>query len=72
MFINKTLRLNYLKSRTAMNVKFSVFVICVKDIIYLLLHNLHDCTFNLLLSIMHQVYDSQSSALKVFSINYKY
>ena len=29
-----------------MNTKISVFVICVKVIIYLLLHNLHDCTFN--------------------------
>ena len=28
-----------------MNVKISVFVICVKAIIYLLLYNLHDCTF---------------------------
>ena len=29
-----------------MNVKISEFVICVEVIIYLLLHNLHDCTFN--------------------------
>ena len=29
-----------------MNAKISVFVICVEAIIYLLLHNLHDCTFN--------------------------
>ena len=29
-----------------MNVKISVFVICVKAIIYLPLCNLHDCTFN--------------------------
>ena len=28
-----------------MNVKISVFVICVDEIIYLLLFNLHDCTF---------------------------
>ena len=28
-----------------MNTKISVFVICVEAIIYLLLHNLHDCTF---------------------------
>ena len=28
-----------------MNVKISVFVICVEAIIYLLLYNLHDCTF---------------------------
>ena len=29
-----------------MNAKTSVFVICVKKIIYLLLYHLHDCTFN--------------------------
>ena len=29
----------------SMNTKISVFVICVEAIIYLLLHNLHDCTF---------------------------
>ena len=29
-----------------MNAKISVFVICVEAIIYLLLHNLRDCTFN--------------------------
>ena len=30
-----------------MNVKVSVFVICVETIIYLLLYNLHDRTFKL-------------------------
>ena len=29
-----------------MDAKISVFVICVEVIIYLLLYNLHDCTFN--------------------------
>ena len=28
-----------------MNAKISVFVYCVKAIIYLLLYNLHDCSF---------------------------
>ena len=28
-----------------MNAKISVFVICVEEFIYLLLYNLHDCTF---------------------------
>ena len=28
-----------------MNAKIPVFVICVSAIIYLLLYNLHDCTF---------------------------
>ena len=46
MLINKTLRLNNLKTRRAMNPKSSVFVICVETIIYCLLYNLHECTFN--------------------------
>ena len=45
LFINKILRLNNLKSRTAMNAKISVFVICVEVIIYLL-QDLHYCTIN--------------------------
>ena len=44
---NKTLRLNNVKTRTAMNTKMSLFVICVEMIIYLLLYNLRECTFNL-------------------------
>ena len=28
-----------------MNAQISVFVICVEGIVYLLLYNLHDCTF---------------------------
>ena len=31
-----------------MNTKISVFVICVEAIIYLLLDNLYDCTFNII------------------------
>ena len=45
MFINKILQLNNSKTRTAMNAKIPVFVICIEAIIYLLLYNLHDCTF---------------------------
>ena len=30
-----------------MNVKISVFVTCVEAIIYLLLYNLHNCTFKM-------------------------
>ena len=30
-----------------MNAKVSVFVICVEEITYFLLYNLHDCTFKL-------------------------
>ena len=43
--INKSLQLNNLKIRAAMNAKTSDFVICIEAIIYLLLYNLHDCTF---------------------------
>ena len=39
-----------------MNAKTSVFL-CVEGIIYLLLHNLHDCTFNMLLEVF--VYSSK-------------
>ena len=45
MFIDKTLRLNNLKARTAMNAQISVSVSCVEIIIYLLLYNLRDCIF---------------------------
>ena len=45
LFTNKTLRLNNLNTGTAMNVKIPVFVICVEAVIYLLLYNLHECTF---------------------------
>ena len=44
LFIDRTLRLNNLKTRTAMNMKISLFVICA--IIYFLLFNLHNCAFN--------------------------
>ena len=33
-----------------MNVKISVFVICVEVIVYFLLHNLGDCIFNKIFS----------------------
>ena len=45
LFVNQTLRLHNLKTRTTMNVKISGFAICVEVIIHLSLHNLHDCTF---------------------------
>ena len=46
LYVNKTLQLNNLKTRVAVNVKTSVFVICVEGVIDLLLYNLHDSTFN--------------------------
>ena len=45
LFVNKILRLNDLKTRTAMSAKISMLVICVEAIIDLLLYNLHYCTF---------------------------
>ena len=33
-------------TRTVMNVRISVLLICVEAIVYLLLYNLRDCTFN--------------------------
>ena len=45
LFINKTIRLSNLKTRTAINAKMLGFVICVEAIVYLLLDILHDCTF---------------------------
>ena len=45
VFIKKTLSLSNLKTRTTMNAKISVFVICVETIINLLFFNLNDCTF---------------------------
>ena len=49
LFINKVVQINNLKTRTAMNVKISVFVIFVEAIMYLLLHILHDCSFKSIL-----------------------
>ena len=42
----KTLRFNNSRTRTVINVKITLFVIRAEAIIYLLLYNLHDCTFN--------------------------
>ena len=38
-----------------MNAKISVFVICVEVIIYLLLYNFHDRTFNFLVMLEKQL-----------------
>ena len=46
LFVNKTLRLNNLKTSAAINAKISVFVVCVEATIYLILYSLLDCTFN--------------------------
>ena len=66
LFINNTLRLNNLKTTTAINAKISVFVICVEETIYLLLYNLHDNTFKYCLKLLFsqkscQIFDSPSN-----------
>ena len=53
LFVNKTLPLTNKETRTAMNAKISVFLICVETIIYLLLYNLHDGTFNLFYALLY-------------------
>ena len=52
LFINKTLQFNNLKPWAARNAKTSVFVIWAKVIITLLLYNLHDWTFKVILTYM--------------------
>ena len=47
LFINKILRLNNSKTRTAVNAKVLVFINYIEAIIFLLLYNLHDCTLKL-------------------------
>ena len=46
LFLNRALGLNILGAGAAMGAKLSVSGICDETIIYLLLHNLHDCAFN--------------------------
>ena len=55
MYIIKNLRPDNSKTKTAMNAKILIFVICVEAIIYLLLHNLH---YNL-----HKKYPKSKSML---------
>ena len=44
LHFNKNFTAQQLKTRTAINAKTSVFLTCVEAILYLLSHNLHDCT----------------------------
>ena len=44
--MNKNLRLNNVKTKRSVNAKISVSVVCVEAVIYLLLYNLHEYTFN--------------------------
>ena len=47
-----------------MNVKVSVFVICDEAIVYLLLYNLHDCTFKNFISLFSKVASLKATLLK--------
>ena len=47
-----------------MNAKISVFVICIEAIIYLLLRNLHDCTFN------NALISQKIKAIKINFVNF--
>ena len=38
-----------------MNAKISVFIVCVEVIIYLVIYNLHDCTFKFWIFRLEQV-----------------
>ena len=67
----KTLRLKNVKTRTAINAKFPVFDICVEAIIYVLLYNLHDCTFKDINSYKQKNDHHQSSSI-LYSVNVKF
>ena len=69
-FVKKTLRLNNFKTRTDMNAKTSVFVICIEAIIHLLLYNWHDCTFKVVSLIsVTKSYNNQQKKLTTSSIS---
>ena len=62
LFVNKTSWFSNLKTTTALNAKISEFVICAKEIIYLLLYNFHECTFKAIIKFNHkkmQLYNYQ-------------
>ena len=61
LFINKVSRLSNLKTSTAMDAKYSMFVTCVEVIIYLLLCNFHDWTFNVSNTISQNFWKSSIS-----------
>ena len=46
VYKQNTLQLSNLKTGIAMTAKSSALAICLEAITYLLLYNLHDCTFN--------------------------
>ena len=48
MQIEKAIIIMASKTRTTINVRVSVFIICAETIIYLLLYNLHDCNLQVL------------------------
>ena len=63
LFINKTLRLHNLKTRTVMNAKISVFLVCVEAIINFFVYHLHNCIFNLITSSVQKMVTNTSKIL---------
>ena len=55
-----------------MNVKISVFVICVEAIIYLLSYHLHDCTFNASVKKENGTTEHSGKIKNAFSLNEKH
>ena len=66
LFINKTLRLNNLKTRRTMNAKILAFVICVEAIIYLLLYNFHEWTFKVIVKLKKLKKDKDLGSYLIF------
>ena len=54
-----------------MNAKTSLFVTCVEAIIYLLLYDLHKCTFNINMKLISLIFIYDESILKIFAGNVK-
>ena len=71
LFINKALRLNNLKTKTAINSNISVFVIYFEAIIHLSLYNLRHCTFSELFqySFFRVFYKKQTEAAGAINVS---
>ena len=77
LLVNKILRLNNVKTRTPVDAKILIIVICVEATIYLLLYNLHGCTFFFLildgyehLSMSLQLYLKKRLWHRCFPVNF--
>ena len=66
LFIDKTLWLNNLKTRPAMNVKISVFVICVGAIIICY----YDYTFNVEIIVISKLIETKTNSKYLIGIKF--